>query len=188
MFTVVTLSGPSASGKSTIKNSLDFLHITTATTRSPRGSEVDGKDYHFKRLGEFWSLYLMGEILEKNFFEGNFYGMYRESLEKVKLSNSVYAVVCESNGVNFLTQYFGKDHILPIFITLPLETVERRLRERSLSEQGFQERFERAKYELSSEYMSLWEGEGHIVYNGDVSLTETVRNIKEIVRLKRNEP
>jgi guanylate kinase len=187
MFTVITLSGPSASGKSVVKTSLGVLHITTATTRKPRKNEIDGKDYHFMTHRKFWTMYHNGEILEKNFFEGNYYGMYRETLEQVKSSDSVYAVVCEANGVDFLTQYFGKQHILPIFLTLPIESIERRLRERNLPDNDFLKRYERAKYELSSEYLSRWEREGHVLFNGDsVPLSATVGKVQELVHLHQS--
>jgi guanylate kinase len=186
-FLIVTLSGPPASGKTVVKNSLGFRHVTTATTRKPRVNEVDGKDYHFiKSVEEFWRLYHSGEILEKNFFEGNYYGMYKQTLEKIKTTSDVYAVVCEANGVEFLKGYFGNENVLPIFLELPLEAIARRLRDSDRPVSDFQNRLSRAKYELSDEYISYWKKEGHILYNGDtMTLEETVDKVRSLVEQRR---
>jgi len=183
LFTVIALSGPPASGKTAIKKYLGFSPVTTVTTRVPREKEVDGVDYHFKTVEEFLRLYHAGEVVEKNFFEGNFYGMHRHTLEKIKTSNFVYTIVCEANGVDFLTRYFGEEHLLPIYLNVDLETIERRLRERSLSKKDYLKRYNRAKHELSPEYMAYWgRGNGHILYNGDsVLLSETAQQIRDLI-------
>jgi guanylate kinase len=148
---------------------------------------VDGKDYHFiKSVEEFWRLYHSGEILEKNFFEGNYYGMYKQTLEKIKTTSDVYAVVCEANGVEFLKGYFGNENVLPIFLELPLEAIARRLRDSDRPVSDFQNRLSRAKYELSDEYISYWKKEGHILYNGDtMTLEETVDKVRSLVEQRR---
>jgi guanylate kinase len=164
MALIVTLSGVSGAGKSRLKSSLGFPHITTATSREPRDGEVHGKDYYFLKKQLFWNLYHKGLIIEKNDYEGNLYGMFRKVLEKIKTEGSVYAVVCELNGVDFLKDYFGDANVLSIYLKAPLESVERRLTERILESEDYIKRYNRAKQELSSEYISNFDV---VIENGD---------------------
>ena len=57
MPSLVVISGPSGVGKTTVCDSLlerdDFERVVTATTRAPRGGEVDGVDYVFLSEEDF---------------------------------------------------------------------------------------------------------------------------------------
>ena len=75
---VVVISGPSGSGKGTVvellkKNPKIFLSVS-ATTRTPREGEEDGKQYHFLSQDEFLKRLENGGMLEHNFYCGNYYG------------------------------------------------------------------------------------------------------------------
>src|ERR1700685_3600725 len=79
------ISAPSGSGKSTLVNELrkqvtgvDFS-ISWAT-RPPRGSEEDGREYHFTNRAEFQRMIAAGAFLEHADVFGNFYGTARQSL------------------------------------------------------------------------------------------------------------
>jgi guanylate kinase len=66
---LIVLAGPSGVGKSTVVRALrpemPRLHFSvSATTRSPRPGEVDGRDYHFVDGAEFDRLIADGELLE----------------------------------------------------------------------------------------------------------------------------
>ena len=67
---VLVLSGPSGSGKSTIVDRLladsgvSVREAVSATTRSPRPTEVDGKDYYFLSQEEFAARQQRGEFVE----------------------------------------------------------------------------------------------------------------------------
>lgn len=75
---LVVISGPSGVGKSTIV--ADVLKRTgaaysvSATTRSPRPGEVDGRDYHFVDRAAFDRMAADGELLEWAEVHGNGYG------------------------------------------------------------------------------------------------------------------
>ena len=79
MTTVFIISAPSGSGKSTLVNEirvsvpgLDFS--ISYTTRKPRGSEKNGREYHFVSRETFEAMIARGEFLEWADVFGNYYG------------------------------------------------------------------------------------------------------------------
>ena len=73
------ISAPSGSGKSTLVSQLRALvegleFSISYTTRAPRGSEKDGREYHFTTREEFERMIAAGEFLEWAEVFGNYYG------------------------------------------------------------------------------------------------------------------
>ncbi|MEM9810928.1 MAG: guanylate kinase, partial [Pseudomonadota bacterium] len=73
------ISSPSGAGKTTLSRRLltsdDGIALSvSATTRSPRPGEVDGKDYHFLSEDAFLSQREAGAFLESAEVFGNRYG------------------------------------------------------------------------------------------------------------------
>jgi guanylate kinase len=84
---LTVLSGPSGVGKSTVVAELRRGHpelwlSVSATTRSPRPGEVDGREYFFVDESEFDRMVADDELLEWAEFAGNKYGTPREPLEE----------------------------------------------------------------------------------------------------------
>lgn len=81
---LLVISGPSGAGKGTIckalmeKNTM-WLSVS-ATTRSPRNGEVDGKNYFFISREEFLDRVAKGDFLEYAEVYGNYYGTPRSSV------------------------------------------------------------------------------------------------------------
>ncbi len=80
------ISAPSGSGKSTLVSELrkqvsgvDFA--VSWTTRGPRGSEEDGREYNFTTREEFVRMVNEGQFLEHAEVFGHFYGTSRQSLD-----------------------------------------------------------------------------------------------------------
>jgi len=81
------ISAPSGSGKSTLVSELrkqvsgvDFA--ISWTTRAPRGSEENGREYHFTTREEFQRMVNAGLFLEHAEVFGNLYGTARQSLDE----------------------------------------------------------------------------------------------------------
>ena len=82
------VSGPSGVGKTTLVDRLfptcplPLVRSVSATTRSPRGKEADGVDYHFLSLERFQALRDEGQFLEccEVFGRGYWYGTLRSEV------------------------------------------------------------------------------------------------------------
>ena len=73
---LIVLTGPSGVGKGTLLKALLEKHpelylSTSATTRLPRGGEVDGIDYYFYPRDRFEATIAAGALLEWAEFAGN---------------------------------------------------------------------------------------------------------------------
>ena len=86
---IIVLSAPSGSGKTTLvkhllNNNSNLEFSISATSRPPRGNEINGKDYHFFKKESF-----IEAINEKSFIEyeevyqGIYYGTLKSELFKI---------------------------------------------------------------------------------------------------------
>ena len=79
---LIVLTGPSGVGKGTLMQKLlaqhpQLYYSVSATTRSPRPGEIDGKNYFLITPNSFQELVAQGEFLEWAEFAGNYYGTPR---------------------------------------------------------------------------------------------------------------
>jgi|SRR5215469_10666813 len=89
MSTVFIISAPSGSGKSTLVNELRRLvqgldFSVSYTTRKPRGSEQNGREYFFISREEFERMMGDDEFLEHADVFGNYYGTARRFLREAE--------------------------------------------------------------------------------------------------------
>lgn len=98
---VITLTGPTCAGKSSLEAELQKLGVggvVSHTTRAPRAGEVDGKSYHFVNNGQFGRLSHAGKFVETNRFGSASYATSVESLEAAQAENDHVAIVIEPAG------------------------------------------------------------------------------------------
>ena len=80
------ISGPSGCGKTTVSDlvvgELGTKRSISATTRSQRPDEIDGKDYRFVSHEEFLEGVARGDYLEHAEYLGNLYGTPRRPIEQ----------------------------------------------------------------------------------------------------------
>ena len=152
--TLVVVSGPSGSGKTSIVEELirqretlrdkvtkvisghphpdqimakpgDIRRAITATTRTPRPEEVDGRDYHFMTRAAFETGIADGAFIEFTEFNGNLYGTPRRKLEENLARGGVVLLVIDVDGAESL-RFFFPDAIF-VFVLPPTPEI---LRER----------------------------------------------------------
>ena len=132
------ISAPSGSGKSTLVNQLRTLvegldFSVSYTTRPPRGSEEDGREYHFTTRAEFERMIAAGEFLEWAEVFGNYYGTARSALEHAARLGKDLLLDIDVQGARQVME--GMSEAVSIFVLPPSpEVLERRLRNRSLAE------------------------------------------------------
>lgn len=129
----IVVSGPSGVGKGTICNrlikELDAEYSVSYTTRSPREGEIDGVNYNFVSKEEFEKMIQMGDLLEYNFYNGNYYGTSKSFvLDKINKGKNVFLEI-DVNGAKNIRKIFS-DALL-IYIAPPsIEELKRRLVDR----------------------------------------------------------
>jgi guanylate kinase len=135
MTTVFIISAPSGSGKSTLVSRL-FQEVpglrfsVSYTTRRPRGTEIDGKDYHFISREEFEERLARGEFLEYADVFGNYYGTHRSELELAAKSGEDLVLDIDVKGARQLMEKLPE--AVTIFVLAPSRQIlEQRLRARS---------------------------------------------------------
>ena len=87
---LIVVSGFSGAGKGTIMKELinrydNYALSVSATTRSPREGEADGREYFFKTTREFEKMIAKEELIEYARYVNNYYGTPRAYVEE-KLS------------------------------------------------------------------------------------------------------
>ncbi|MDE6339985.1 MAG: guanylate kinase [Muribaculaceae bacterium] len=154
---IIILSAPSGTGKSTIiaelmKNQdLKLGFSVSATSRAPRGAEVNGKEYYFLSPEEFKAKVDKGEFVEwEEVYAGTCYGTLVSEVERVIDSGRNLIMDIDVKGALNVKKRYGSS-ALSLFILPPsLEELERRLRSRSTdSEESIHKRLEKAEYEIS---------------------------------------
>ncbi|MCE3295670.1 MAG: guanylate kinase [Crocinitomicaceae bacterium] len=122
----------------------------SACSRDPRGTESNGKDYHFYPVEAFKEKIRSGDFVEwEEVYTNMFYGTLKSEIERIwKNGNAVIFDVDVVGGLN-LKKQFG-DQALAIFVNPPsVQVLEERLRYRSTeSEEKIQTRLGKAKAEI----------------------------------------
>jgi guanylate kinase len=134
------ISAPSGSGKSTLVSQLRTLvegldFSVSYTTRAPRGSEEDGREYHFTTRERFERMIAAGEFLEWAEVFGNYYGTAVSALDHAKRVGKDLLLDIDVQGA---VQVMKKlPEAVSIFIMPPSpQILEMRLRHRTVAEEA----------------------------------------------------
>lgn len=132
------ISAPSGSGKSTlvsqVRSLVEGLEFSISyTTRQPRGSEEDGREYHFINRGEFQRMIAAGGFLEWAEVFGNYYGTAVAALAHAKVAGRDLLLDIDVQGAMQILE--KRPEAVSIFILPPSpEVLQMRLRNRSQAE------------------------------------------------------
>lgn len=154
---LIVFSAPSGSGKTTIvrallkRPELNLAYSISATSRPPRGQEVDGKDYYFLSQKEFEQNIRDGAFLEwEEVYPGQHYGTLLEEVNRLlEEGKNVVFDIDVIGGLNIKKQF--NDEALALFVQPPsIEVLAQRLEQRGTdSSEKIHMRLEKARLELS---------------------------------------
>jgi guanylate kinase len=181
------ISAPSGSGKSTLVSELrkqvsgvDFA--ISWTTRAPRGSEENGREYNFTSREEFQRMIDAGVFLEHAEVFGKCYGTARQSLDEARSAGHDLLLDIDVQGA---AQVRAKMHeAVTIFVLPPNPKVLRtRLRNRFRAEGAVNEAELYRRLSEASKEIENYREYGYILVN-DI-LDRAVAQLEAIVLAER---
>lgn len=157
---IIIFSAPSGAGKTTIVRHLlsknqNFAFSVSATSRKPRGQEVNGVDYFFMSAEEFKTKIINGDFLEwQEVYPDNFYGSLKSEVDKILESGKNILFDVDVVGGSNIKKIYG-ERALALFIQPPSITeLEKRLIARSTENHAvIRERVEKAERELAFSHL-----------------------------------
>jgi guanylate kinase len=163
---VFVVTGPSGAGKGTLIERVlprfpDLAVAVSATTRTQRPSETDGVHYYFLTRAEFERRIAAAEFLEWVDYVGNLYGTLLPEIDRLRRAGKAPLLELETEGA--LRVKRKVPGAVTIFVTAPLEELERRLTERATESTGeIGSRIETARRQLAEQ-----DEFDHVVENDD---------------------
>jgi guanylate kinase len=151
---LMVLSGPSGAGKTSILTGLinrtgwPIRQSISATTRPPRPGEIQGVHYHFLHPEEFQREVRAGGFLEHAEVHGQWYGTLARSVEGNAQEGQATVLAIDVQGFRMVRNRRPIDS--SVFVSVPVEELERRLRHRQTdSEETIIRRLSNAAGELA---------------------------------------
>jgi guanylate kinase len=179
---VFVITGPSGAGKGTLIRALleripELELAVSATTRAIRPGEQDGVDYWFVTPDEFEQRVDADAFLEfVTYVSGRRYGTLLSEVDRIAAKGKVCVLELETEGA--LEVHEKVPGAVTIFISAPVDELERRLRTRATESDGeIEERVGLARTQLQQAADF-----DHVVVNDDVE-----RAAAELERVVRHE-
>jgi guanylate kinase len=163
------ISAPSGSGKSTLVNELrkfvPHLEFSISyTTRSPRGSEQDGREYYFIPRTRFEEMICQGDFLEYADVFGNYYGTAKSILEDAARRGNDVLLDIDVQGERQVKTKMP--NAVSIFVLPPSRSeLESRLRKRSVSENVNSEEVIRRRLDTARKEIENYPNYDYILIN-----------------------
>jgi guanylate kinase len=184
---LIVFSAPSGSGKTTIvkhllsQEDLNLEFSISATSRSPRENEVDGKDYYFMDLKEFKTHIKNDDFLEwEEVYRDNFYGTLNAEIDRIwAMGKHVVFDIDVVGGLDIKRIY--PEQTLAVFVEPPsIEELKIRLKKRKTeSEDRIAMRVAKASIEMATAPQF-----DHIIVNEDLdkALDEAYHLVKDYIQ------
>jgi guanylate kinase len=180
---IYIISAPSGSGKSTLVNELlkkvsDLEFSISYTTRAPRGSEMNGRQYYFVSRPEFEKMIQEDAFLEHAEVFGNYYGTARGFLRQAEEHGRDLLLDIDVQGAKQIQDKLPD--AISIFILPPdRRTLEERLRKRSEdTDEVIQHRLDKATSEIEN-----YPRYNYILINDQ--LEDSIKLLRAVVRGER---
>ena len=177
------VSGAAGTGKDSVVKALREAHpeiekTVSATTRAPRPGEQEGVDYYYRTREQFQQLLENDQVVEHNFYNGNYYGTLKSEVEKRLEAGKVVVLVIDVHGAANIRRMFPG--ATTVFLLPPsVEELEHRLRGRGTEdEETIQKRLAKAREEIphAKDY-------DYIVYND--ALEDAVSDLRAIIKAEK---
>ena len=182
------LSSPSGAGKTTLSRRLleedeGITLSVSATTRKPRPSEVEGKDYFFITKEKYDEMVAEGAFLEHAKVFDNFYGTPRKPVEDALAAGRDVLFDIDWQGTQQLTEN-ARDDIVRVFVLPPSRSeLEDRLRKRAEDPADVVA----GRMARASDEMSHWPEYDYVIVNDELEAAyKQVTDILRAERLKRH--
>lgn len=104
------------------------MFSVSATSRKPRGNEVDGREYYFITAGDFRKRIKRDEFIEwQEVYRDHYYGTLRREIDRIRDAGKIPLFDVDVQGGINLKKIFGDD-ALSVFIMPPsVEELRNRL-------------------------------------------------------------
>jgi guanylate kinase len=185
------ISAPSGSGKTTLVNELrqyvpNLEFSVSYTTRQPRGSEQDGREYHFIPREEFEEMIARDEFLEYAQVFDKYYGTAKSVLQHAEEMGHDLLLDIDVQGERQVKQKMPD--AVSIFVLPPSrKELESRLRKRSVSVNVHAEEVIRRRLDEARREIENYPNYDYILIND--RLEQSVDRLQAIVlgeRIKRS--
>lgn len=178
----VVISAPSGAGKTTLARGLvegneDMVFSISATTRSPRPKERDGRDYHFVDDATFDRMIARDELAEWAAVHGRRYGTVRSEVTAALDRGRIVVLDIDVQGARQVNRVFPDAVLVFVVPPSPAELARRLAGRASEDEAERRRRLKTARRELAAvpEF-------DYLVVNDDVD-----RALERIVGIVRGE-
>ena len=142
---ILTFTGASGSGKSSIAKSLGFPLVLSTTTRAPRPSDLLG-EYEYLDIKNFDFTEANNDFLWIKEYGGNYYSTRYDSINRALNSPENFIMILVPEVLPLLLDYAGKEKVLPFYIRSPDEAVLRsRLEKRGEREDSIERRLKESR-------------------------------------------
>ncbi|KAM9766361.1 MAGUK p55 subfamily member 4 [Menidia menidia] len=194
---LIALLGPSGVGVNELRrrliemNSNLFQGAVPHTTRSPRGYEESGREYHFTSREIFDNMVYNNRFLEYGESKGNMYGTSIDSVRAVLSGGNMCVIDIEPNAIQAVRTHELRAYIIYVKPP-PLERLRQTRQEsyittnyyvnRPFKDEDFQE-MEEAARKIESQYGQLFD---HVIINDE--LQDSCVELLTAVRKAQDEP
>jgi guanylate kinase len=185
MSKLVIVTAPSGAGKTTIVRHLlstfdNLVFSVSATTRSKRDYEVDGKDYYFISQADFRAHIAAGDFLEwEEVYDNQFYGTLKKEVSRIWEEQLHIIFDIDVKGALNIKNAYPNDS-LAIFVKPPSPEVlfQRLIGRQTENAESLKKRLARAEEELG--YENKFD---HILVNDTLehALEESERVVREFL-------
>ncbi len=152
---LLVISAPSGGGKSTIakhilSNYPNFSFSVSATTRSKREGEIDGRNYLFITRDEFLFKIADNQFIEYEKIFNNYYGTLKSNINQLLDYGKFVLFDIDVKGALSIKKIYGDEALLLFILPPSLEVLEERLRKReSETDEQIKTRLSRYKEEMA---------------------------------------